>query len=75
MRRLLTAGVLASSFALVTLAAPATASAVVLPGWCLGPGPCTVTADGWCLGDTPCDRAPTPDGWCLTPSEDICRRY
>ncbi|MFF4597673.1 hypothetical protein [Amycolatopsis sp. NPDC001319] len=75
MRRFLTAGLLAGSFALVALAVPATAAAAVPPGWCLGPGPCTVTTDGWCFGDTPCDRVHSPDGWCLNPSEDICRRY
>ncbi|MEU4667635.1 hypothetical protein AB0F91_06630 [Amycolatopsis sp. NPDC023774] len=58
MRRFLTAGVLAGSFAFGALAVPATSSAAVAPGWCLGPAPCTVT----------------PDGWCPTPSDDICRR-
>ncbi|WIX77344.1 hypothetical protein QRX50_39040 [Amycolatopsis carbonis] len=73
MRRFLTAGLLAGSFALVTVVVPATASADAPPGWCLGPAPCTRTTDGWCLGQSPCTA--TTDGWCLNPSEDVCRRY
>ena len=64
--RLLAPALLAAAASLFML--PAIASAATPPGWCLGPGPCTIAPPAGTA------QAAAPDGWCLLPT-DICRRY